>query len=347
MRSGEQEQRVKTAGQTFLDRPHLGLLKDASFRPVFILGSARSGTTILYQLLAATERFNWVTAYHLIKYDELLANHLGQTTERAKQELSDRFRDLGIAGARFDGVEVDPDFPEEYGWLLDRQQVSSRTLARFIELCRKVQFVSRPDRLLLLKNPWDSRRFLYLKKVLPESRFIFIHRNPVDVVQSLLEAMRLLLRARNPYHALLNESYDRLMEQPLRRSLARLLFSPRLGVGETLVGWQVARTARYFLDHVGSLAETDFVSVRYEDLGQNPSAVVNRILRFLGQAENPELRYEDFIRESQPRVPSERARAMLRSPKLKPYLAYCGYEAESTPGAERYSAARHRASRWR
>jgi Sulfotransferase family len=314
------------------DAPHLGRLEGVRFRPIFIMGSARSGTTILYRLLEMTQRFNCVTAYHLIDYEELLANHLDRRTDQAKQELARRFQELGIGGARFDGVEISPDFPEEYGFLLgDRQQLTPRTLPRFLELARKVQLIAEADRPLLLKNPWDSRRFLYIKKVFPDSRFIFIHRNPVEVVGSLLEGMRSLLRSRNAYHALLSEGYDRLMGRPLRRALARTLFSSRFGMGPRVVGWQVARTARYFLDNVRSLPEADHLSVRYEDLCQDPGAVIHRILAFLGLPDNHQVRYRDFIRvRERPGPPARDAdpAAILRRMELKPYLAYCGYEAK-------------------
>ena len=312
------------------DRAHLGRLGDVRFRPVFIMGSARSGTSILYRLLTLTERLNYVSAYHLIQYDEVLANHLAGTTEAAKKRLAERFRELGIAGTRFDGVEVSPDFPEEYGFHLGpRQQVSPKTLPAFLELCRKVQFVSDARRPLLLKNPWDSRRFLYLKAVLPDSKFVFIHRNPADVVQSMLAGMRSLLRERNAYHALLADAYDRLMDRPVRRSLARMLFTRRFGLGTRVVGWQVARTARYFVDHVRSLPEADYLSVRYEDLCRTPEAVIQRILDFLGLPHNPSVRYQELIRvRERPRAVSGDPTAILRRLELKPYLAYCGYEAE-------------------
>ena len=312
------------------DHAHLGLLDGVRVRPVFIMGSARSGTSILYRLLTLAGRFNYVSAYHLIHHDELLANHVEGTTEQAKRRLAQRFRELGIAGARFDGMEVSPDFPEEYGFHLGlRQRISSRTLPRFLELCRKVQLVSGGDRPLLLKNPWDSRSFMYIKEVLPESRFIFIHRNPADVVQSMLEGMRSLLSARNAYHALLAEAYGRLMERPLPLSIARLLFSSRFGQGKRLVGWQVTRTARYFVDNVRLLPETAYVSVRYEDLCRDPGAIVRRILAFLRLPDNPEVRYRDFIRvreRPRPQAADGDQAAILRRLELKPYLAYCGYD---------------------
>lgn len=325
---------MKRGAGDVADRAHLGRLEGVPFRPVFIMGSARSGTSILYRLLTLTGRFNYVTAYHLIEYDEILANHLAGTTEAAKQELAARFRELGIGGVRFDGVEVSPDFPEEYGFGLDggyRMQLRPRTLRRFRELCRKVQLVSGSDRPLLLKNPWDSRNFLFIKQALPESRFIFIHRNPAHVVPSLLEGMRALLQTRNAYHALLAGFYDRLMDQPLRLSLARLLVSSRFRVGARLMSWQVTRMARYFVENVHHLSPADMVSVRYEDLCRDPGGVVNEVLRFLGLPENAEVPYERFIRVREPRPVADGdgdPSAILKRPALEPYLAYCGYESK-------------------
>ena len=141
--------------------------------------------------------------------------------------------------------------------------------------------------------------------------------------------MRSLLSARNAYHALLAEAYGRLMERPLPLSIARLLFSSRFGQGKRLVGWQVTRTARYFVDNVRLLPETAYVSVRYEDLCRDPGAIVRRILAFLRLPDNPEVRYRDFIRvreRPRPQAADGDPAAILRRLELKPYLAYRGYD---------------------
>ncbi|MGH9389391.1 MAG: sulfotransferase, partial [Vicinamibacteria bacterium] len=166
--------------------------RSTSFRPVFIMGNARAGTTVLYQTLARTGCFNYVSAYHLIRHDEVVDHHMRGTTQKAKLELARLFRDLGIAEARFDGVSVDPDFPEEYGFHLGRLrfQLTRKTFPKFLELCRNVELVSGSDKPFLLKNPWDYRRFLFVKELLPDSKFIFIHREPADVASSILRAMR-------------------------------------------------------------------------------------------------------------------------------------------------------------
>jgi hypothetical protein len=295
------------------------------------MGSARSGTSILYRLLVMTGRFNYVSAYHLIQSRRDPRQPPDGTTEAAKKRLEDRFREVGITGARFDGTEVSPDFPEEYGFHLGaRQQLTPKTLPRFLELCRKVTFTSGAGRPILLKNPWDARRFPYIKAVLPESRFIFIHRNPADVALSTLDGFRSPWARATPTTRC-SPSYDRLMRQPLRRTLARALFTPRFGLGARVVNWQVSRMARYFVDHIGSLAENDYLSVRYEDLCQDPDTIMPRILTFLGLPASPEVRYRDYIRH-RPRPRSARgdgdSSAILRRLELKPYLTYCGYEAK-------------------
>jgi hypothetical protein len=48
---------------THTDSLYLGVLKNISFQPVFIMGDHRSGTTLLYQMLDAAQCFNVVRAY--------------------------------------------------------------------------------------------------------------------------------------------------------------------------------------------------------------------------------------------------------------------------------------------
>jgi len=320
---------MHSATEAIPDREYLSLLDDVDFRPVFIMGNARSGTTFLYQLLNMTGRFNVVTAYHVIKYDELLARHLSGTTDQAKEELKLLFERLGVPEARFDGVGVNPDSPEEYGFALTAGHVlrlSRRTLPRFVELCRKVQLVSDPRRPLLLKNPWDYGQFLYVKEQFPDSRFIFLHRNPLDVIRSMSVGFTTLLSTRNAYHALVARFYDRLMGRRVRLGLVRLLFSPGLGLGARIIRWHVRRTARYFLANVRSLPENEHVSVRYEDLCRGPARGVNRILAFLGLEENPSIPYRDFVRTRASSPTDHNQRFLLERLKLQPYLAHCGYD---------------------
>ena len=280
------------------DVQHLDLLCGITFRPVFIMGDHRSGTTLLYQLLDAAGCFNVVSAYHIIRYDEVLTHYLNRREADAKQQLGEFFKELGVTDRLLDGVQVSPDLPEEYGFLLEQNlqpQLTSENLPRFDELCRKIQFVSDRGKPLLLKNPWDFTNFTYVKEVFPECRFIFLQRHPVHLVNSQVKAARQLYETKSPYHALLDRTYDRIWKQPLRLALIRFLFSSRFDLGYRIALRHVTRATRYFLDHIQPLAERDYVSLRFEDLCANPLATVRQVLRFLGIEARADLSYDGFI----------------------------------------------------
>src|SRR6266540_6309462 len=125
------------------DQQYLSLIENVDFQPIFIMGDHRSGTTLLYSLLAATQCFNVVTAYHIIRYDQILTNFHNHTEEDARQLLQTYFATMGQADRIIDEVEITPDLPEEYGFLLSttyKSPLHAGNLPRFIELCRKIQF---------------------------------------------------------------------------------------------------------------------------------------------------------------------------------------------------------------
>src|ERR1700744_2718845 len=158
------------------DDRFLHLLKDVTFRPVFIIGDHRSGTTLLYKILSETGSFNVLTAYHVVHYNEILANHCAGREQESKQALAARFNALGLSNRILDSVPVSPDAPEEYGFVLDdsrrpREQPSNKD--RMVEICRNLHVTGSKDKLLLLKNPWDVLSFPYLKSCFPDARMIF------------------------------------------------------------------------------------------------------------------------------------------------------------------------------
>jgi hypothetical protein len=310
------------------DRPHLHRLEGVTFRPIFIMGDHRSGTTMLYQWLAATGAFTVVTAYHVIRYDQILSDHLEGRTDAAKRDLATLFDSYGLTSRIIDDVPATPDLPEEYGFVIEsrsRPHLSDRTLARFVELCRKLRLVG-GDRPVLLKNPWDVRHFVFVKHRFPEARFIFVHREPLAVINSQLRAIRSMLRERNPYLALLAPWYARLFDSPLRLQTARILWDRRTGLGLRLARRHVRRVAEYFLRHVGELPGADVTTLRYEDLLAAPDATMRRLVAFTGATPEAWPAYEDWAAPRPltllPEV--ENRRAAIRR-QLDDYYLRAGY----------------------
>jgi hypothetical protein len=76
------------------DDLYLHLLSQVNFQPIFIMGDHRLSTT-LYKILVDTGCFNFVSAYHIIKYDEIWSNYIHQTESRVMQETEKLFQSLG------------------------------------------------------------------------------------------------------------------------------------------------------------------------------------------------------------------------------------------------------------
>jgi hypothetical protein len=308
-------------------------LEDVTFRPVFILGDHRSGTTLFYQMLAATGAFNYVDFYHITHYDEIVYNHLQGREEVVRRKVAQKIEASGVNDRIFDRIPVTPSLPEEYGYILKRRpsfwylpRTGQRTLPNLRLLGRKVQFVSPSERPLLLKNPWDFPNFLFLRQAFPAARFLFIHRHPIAVHNSKLKAMRSALSERNPYMAWLARGYDRLFRRPLQLLAARFIFFTRLGI-RLLVRYATSATG-YFLHNVPRLPSQDYLSLRYEDLCNAPGQSMDRVLDFLElQAENsPD--YQAWIEPRPLQLLPDVAREEERiRRKLRPYLDRFDYGA--------------------
>ncbi len=313
------------------DQPYLDRLRNIRFQPVFIVGDHRSGTTLLYQMLADTGCFHVVTAYHVIQYGEILTNAIQGREAVARKELAERFIRLGLTDRIIDGVRVTPGLPEEYGFIIDpennRPQLTAATLPRFTEMCKKIQFTAGDDKPLLLKNPWDVLRFREIHESFPEARFIFIHRHPEAIINSQVRAIRSSLEKKNDYIALIAPWYAKLFHQPLRLALARTLFSAKWPFWKRMTPRHIVKVANYYMANIASIPKDKYISVRYEDLCTDPDAAIAGMMRFAGVTPATRVSYRDFIEPRAPKIlPEVHENFEKIRPRLRPFLRHYGYE---------------------
>jgi hypothetical protein len=282
-------------------------------RPVFIIAPHRSGTTLLYRLLAASGAFNVVTAFHVLNRHRLLQLQAAGALASARAELQRRLDAERVTDEY--GAPVGADHPEEYSYALEHQGrrpvLDARNLESFARFCAAVQAVQDPERPLLLKNPFDTANFVFISQALPEARFILLHRRPIDVIDSQIRLIRWMLRTRSPYDAMIVERYRRLYDDPLRRAAARAVCSERLPILFELVFRNVAGGCEYAVRHADRLGTTA-ISLTYPGVCRDPSAAVGRVLDFLdvrwrGAADLPRI-----DRREAPLIPEvERRRARI------------------------------------
>ncbi|MBE9041266.1 sulfotransferase [Oscillatoriales cyanobacterium LEGE 11467] len=315
------------------DISYLSKVKDTKFSPVFIMADHRSGTTLLYQTLAKTQKLNYIKAYHIIDYHKIVSNFIDRTEEKAIAELENIFQVKGIGAREIDRVPATPHLPEEYGFILKNSgydsQITPKNLPLFIELCQKIQLISDPEKLLLLKNPWDYPQFSYVKKALPQAKFIFIHRHPLQMMNSKIKAARTLLSQWNEYTALISKQYREIWKKARLRYLYRFYYSQFFELGLRKVFKDTIESTNYFLENISALSPADYINIKFEELCQEPEATIGNILEFLDLTPP-----ETIDCDIQPRpvqlLPEIERNTDRICDRLQPYLTALGYDRSST-----------------
>lgn len=313
-----------------LDCLLLPMIRNVPFQTVFIMGDHRSGTTILNEVLGATGCFNVVTAYHVIYFKELLHHYVNHDATDAKKELAQHFEKAGLYQRGIDRVNVSAETPEEYGFILRnagyRPFLSPGNFNDLVCLCQKISLTEDPGKAVLLKNPWDFANFIYVKKMFPQSRFVFIHRHPIRIINSQLVATRAIFNQRNAYIAIVVRWYDELFRRPIKRRLFSFFFSSHLSLGVRITARHVFRSTNYFIDNVCKLNPCDYINVKYEDLCVAPKTTVEGILDRLDAHPKKSVPYESFINvRGGSLLPEVRERSRWIFRRTMSYLNYFGY----------------------
>ncbi len=176
--------------------------------PVFIIGHYRSGTTYLHKLLAADERFGFISYYDIICPNTSLL--FGKWLQRILQFIINR---LKMKTAFFNNVIPSLDDPaEEERFLINKASVYtdywrfvfplnwnewqscaqlSTDPAYYMQWCKEYCYVLKlatykcKGKQLLLKSPPGTERIPYLLQLFPNAKFIYISRNPYHLFYSM------------------------------------------------------------------------------------------------------------------------------------------------------------------
>ncbi|MEF8874142.1 MAG: sulfotransferase [Candidatus Thermoplasmatota archaeon] len=314
-----------------LDRPYLEKIDDTTFKPIFVLGLPRSGTSILYKMLTKTGCFNAVTSYHVINYDQLLYNYVNDREEEAKRELNQELDKEGVDDRGIDRLNITADFPEEYGYILGSElpemYIKPTNVDRFTEMGKKIQFISGENRPLLLKNPFDFQNISYIKKKFPDSKFVFIARNPLDILDSTFRAIHYLVKYEHPYSMRIFDHYRRLYNRPVRLRLLRFLFDHLSTLPLLAIIKADEKATERFLEQVQEIPQDSYTHVKYEELCKRPQENMERILDFLDCEPEEDMDFSKFIspRETETEGCVKRLSGYITK-HMQHYCEYFGYE---------------------
>lgn len=291
-----------------------GLARVDVREPVFIVGHARSGTTLMHRLMAMdADRFSFFRFYEMFipalvlkrlargvgAIDRRYANgalerRIRQREQRALAATAEEHRtslfspeedDFVLAPSAASGFWIvvapymeDLDFYYVDEWTPERRR---RLLGQYRECVRRQLYANGPHKTHLSKNPTFSGRVESLIEEFPDARFVVLVRNPLEAIPSLLH----LLKEAWAGYGWSEERFRSALDVLARQSI---------------------HTYRHPLEVLERHPETPHVVVDYRDLIASPRRSVEEVYARFGYALSPA--FAEALRRE-----DERARAHTTS----------------------------------
>lgn len=299
----------------FLDGILFPALHNVEIRtPVFVVGHARSGTTLVHRLMSKDDgRFSSFNLYELYfpsllqkkairavaKFDRRFLSSvlakLVQAWEEKRYAATRDIHDMGLTQPEEDDIVFYYSCASGY-WMtklpymgkLDFYRIDERPaherkrMMDFYKACiRRQLLLNGSDRIHLSKNPVFAGRVETLIEAFPDARIVVPMRNPNETIPSLLKLMRVGYRALD---------WD---EDGIMRSL-RFLAD------------QSYHTYRYPLEVLARHPETRQAVIDYRDLTARPAETIERSYEQLGFAISDE--YREVLRTEDKRARTHETR---------------------------------------
>jgi hypothetical protein len=318
--------------------------------PVFVVGHARSGTTLLHRLLSEdTERFSvflyWELFFPsllqkkvirwLIACDRRFGGRIATRVEAWEERTFGSMRHIHPMGLT---MPEEDDFLLTYScasgyWIvllpymgeLDFYHVDAmpaakrRRLMRFYAECvRRQLYLNGADKIHLSKNPIFSGRVASLIETFPDARIVVCMRDPGETIPSLLKLMQTGWARR-------------------RWDAARMQRSLRLLADQSF------HTYRHPLEVLRRHPETPHAIVDYRDLVATPTATVRQVYERLGFPPSPELERALALQEGRGRARESKHQYSLEEfglergvieGELADLYATFGWRTTSAPGGD-------------
>lgn len=262
--------------------------------PIFCVGHARSGTTLLHRLMAADPQFSYFLLYEMffpsllqkrflrlvLRMDaRLFGGRLRRRLEAAEQVAFDETNDMHRTGFF---VPEEDDFVLTWSlasgfWIVlfpymgeldfyhvDRwSERKRRRLMRFYRECVRRQLALNGGGVHLSKNPTFCGRVETLIEIFPDAKFIVPMRNPYETIPGLLKMLQTAWQLRGRDAQLIGDSLKVLAAQSVHSYL-------------------------HPIDVLAGHPETRHCVLDYRDLVSDPEATMRRVYDDLGLEIGPE-----------------------------------------------------------
>jgi hypothetical protein len=226
-------------------------------RPVFIIGTPRSGTTQLFEILSSSEGlwslykestiWNTYGGPHFKNWESMELSALDYTPQVAEKIKAEFTKHL-----------------QNHELTTSSKQLGANHPIRFVE-----------------KTPDNCFRVEFIYRIFPDAQFIYITRDPRNAISSMMEAWRHYKKYAIPFPVNIdlqngertNQWWGSLPAGWKKYSNTKLV---------QVCAFQWMEGNRRVLQSLNSLPATKVIQIRYENLTQNPQQVVNELCKKIG-----------------------------------------------------------------
>lgn len=264
--------------------------------PVFILGHWRSGTTHLHYLLSKDKQFGYLTNYQSFLLnvsligrtwlkvllspllpDKRPQDNVKLTVDSPAEEEQPFSNQSTKAGIQVFFFPKNVSYHEKYHLFQGITPKEKREWQNdYTTLLKTISFVN-GQKQLLLKNPHNTGRVNELLELFPQSKFVYIHRNPYEIYKSMQHHFRKVISSQFLQDFSAEEIHERI-----------------LYVFESML--------QKYLREKSNIPASNLYEVSFAELDKNPTQIVAELYKHLNipnyeAAKNDIQEYIDSIQQ--------------------------------------------------
>ena len=256
--------------------------------PIFVLGHWRSGTSFLQSLLGEAPGYLYFNKYQTIFPRSFLltrnilkplmnfAMQQSKFVKSWKKGVTHNFNNLDTASeievalmSQFHPANLHWGhvFPRNSKFYFDRYLfMESLSKKEHLQWQRSVRFLNKkvnftaPDSTLIIKNPGSTAQVKHIRKIYPNARFIFLHRNPYDVFYSNIKLWNRLME---------NLALQEISAEDIKENILYIYSKMHLN----------------YLEDKKDIPKGHLVEIPYEQLSDAPTESLRKIFDGLGLAD--------------------------------------------------------------
>ncbi len=253
-------------------------------KPVFIIGSARSGTTLLYTILkASSEFYSAPTESHTI-WTKFLANPKDWMFSNIMKAEDFQDSDIEYLTERYSRIVFSNGFMNDLTLKLFFNRYKP-ILEPFFALWSNINSIHKKLCVhtirVLDKTPPNTYRIEYLAKAFPDAHFIYITRDGITNISSLMDGWRAKQKFSFAFREQLDLNIDGYSGKIWKFTNPPGWENYTNKTLEEVCAFQWLSSHEHALNSFEKLETHRWTPVKYEDLVANPEKVIRELCMFI------------------------------------------------------------------